>query len=126
VGKGLFWLLSWVAPVFLIVTLILDYTVITEFIKFVWKLLKENTSMGVLVTALVVLGYPFVSGYLFFKALAKRSVKKVIQQVESERNTYTEYEEVKEENDFLELPTLRKYNEPNAQVKTNEYDDMFK
>ncbi|MBP6566265.1 MAG: hypothetical protein KA270_03800, partial [Saprospiraceae bacterium] len=68
-AKGVFWLLSWVAPILLIITLIIDYTVVTDFFKFVWKLLKENTIMGILAVLLVVFGYPIVAGYLFFKAL---------------------------------------------------------
>ncbi len=126
-AKGVFWLLSWVAPILLIITLILDYTVVTDFFKFVGKLLRENTIMGILAVLLVIFGYPIVSGFLFFKAIGKRSIKKVVDQVEREKNTYTEYEEVvEEEENFLELPPLNKKPEPTRQTKSNEYDDMFK
>lgn len=123
-AKGIFWLLSIVAPILLIITLILDYTVVTEFLKFIWKLLKDNTLIGILAVFLVVFGYAFVAGYLFFKALGKRTVKKVFEKARSEENVFTEYEEVKEEENFLELPPLPK-KQSQADTKNN-YDDMFK
>lgn len=125
-AKGLFWIFSWAALPLLIITLIMDHQVVLDFLKFVWKLLKENTIMGVLAVLLVFFGYPIVAGYLFFKALGKRSIKKVIEKVEQEKNTFTEYEEVVEDDNFLELPPLKKQPETSKQSKSNEYDDMFK
>jgi len=125
-AKGVFWLLSWVAPILLIITLILDYTVVIDFFKFVWKLLKEKTVMGILAVLLVVFGYPIVAGYLFFKALGKRTIKKAFEKVKKEKNIFTDYEEVVEEDNFLELPPLNKRPEAPKQSKSNEYDDMFK
>lgn len=126
-AKGMFWLLSWVAPILLIITLILDYTVVTDFFKFIWKLLKENTIMGILSVFLVIFGYPVVAGYLFFKAIGKRSLKNAYEKVEKEKNTFTEYEEVtKDDDSFLELPPLHKRPEAHKQSKSNEYDEMFK
>ena len=125
-AKGVFWLLSWVAPVLLIITLIIDYTVVTDFFKFVWKLLREKTIIGILAVLLVVFGYPIVSGYLFFKALGKRTIKKAYERVEKDKNIFTDYEEVVEDDNFLELPPLNKRPEAPIQSKSNEYDDMFK
>ncbi len=126
-AKGLFWLLSWVAPILLIITLIIDYKIVVNFLKYLWELLKNNTVLGIISVILVVLGYPFVCGFLLLKALGKRSIGKVMEQAEKERNTYTEYEEVVEDDSFLELPPLQKQAKqaPNPQ-KSNEYDDMFK
>lgn len=132
-AKGLFWIFSWATIPLLLVTLVIDHNVVLDFFKFVWKLLKENTLMGIVTVILVFFGYPIVTAYLFFKALGKRSIKKVIEKVEKENNTYTEYEEVVEDDSFLELPPLRKQQpekqqKPEAprQQKSNEYDDMFK
>jgi len=125
-AKGVFWLLSWVAPVLLIITLIIDYTVVTDFFKFVWKLLREKTIIGILAVLLVVFGYPIVSGYLFFKALGKRTIKKAYERVEKDKNIFTDYEEVVEDDNFLELPPLNKRPEAPIQSKSNEYDDIFK
>ena len=50
-----------------------------------------------------------------------------MEQAEKERNTYTEYEEVVEDDSFLELPPLQKQAKPTPNPeKSNEYDDMFK
>jgi hypothetical protein len=126
-AKGLFWLLSWVAPVLLIITLVIDYKVVKDFVLFVWKLLKENPAVGVLALVMVIFAYPFVTGYLFIKALGKRSVKNAMDKIEKDKNTYTDYEEVHDEDDsFLELPPLKKKAEPAKQTNTNEYDDIFK
>ncbi|MBK9737672.1 MAG: hypothetical protein IPO92_23100 [Saprospiraceae bacterium] len=127
-AKGVFWLFSWIAPVLLIATLIMDYTIVTDFFKFIWKLLKENTIMGILAMVLTFFGYPFVAGFLFFKALSKRTIKKVIEKAEKERDNYAEYEEVVEEENFLELPQLNKTPKQTVQQpsKSSEYDDMFK
>ena len=66
-------------------------------------------------------------GYLLLKAIGKRSIGKVMEQAEKERNTYTEYEEVVEDDSFLELPPLQKQAKPTPNPeKSNEYDDMFK
>jgi hypothetical protein len=137
-AKGLFWLLSWVAPVLLILTLIIDFKVVKDFFIYIGKLLKDNPLAGVLAILMIIFAYPFVAGYLFIKALGKRSIKKAMDKVQQEKNTYTDFEEIVEEDDsFLELPPLNKTHEPakhkeSTKVesvkadKSNEYDDMFK
>ena len=82
--------------------------------------------MGILAVLLVVFGYPIVSGYLFFKALGKRTIKKAYERVEKDKNIFTDYEEVVEDDNFLELPPLNKRLEAPIQSKSNEYDDIFK
>lgn len=127
-AKGVFWLLNWVFPVLILITLIVDYKVIVDFFKFVWKLLQENTIMGILAVLLIAFGYPIVAGYLCLKAISRRSIQKVMQEAEKSQNTYTEYEEVVEDDSFLELPPLQKTSKENIQKQANpnEYDDMFK
>jgi len=46
-AQGIFWLFSYIAPVFLIAALILDYKVVFGFFQFIWKLLKEKTLFGI-------------------------------------------------------------------------------
>ena len=129
VAKGIFSILMWAAPVIFIATLILDYTVFTDFIKFIIKLLKENTVMGILAAILTFFGFPFVLGYLLLKAIMRRGIKSAVKRAEKEKNTYTEYEEVQEEDEdtFLELPPLQKTAKTNEKTKADsEYDDLFK
>ena len=77
--KGLFWILSLVAPVLLIITLILDYTVVTDFGKFLIKSLKDNPLFGIMAIVLSLAAYPFTTGFLFFRAMMKRVIMKVHQ-----------------------------------------------
>ena len=127
VARGVFWLLSWVAPVLLLITLIIDYKIVTNFLKFVWKLLQENPLMGIVALLLIFFGYPVIAGFLFFKAVTKRSLQKAVNRMEKERNTYTEYEEVNDDDDsFLELPPLKNKKEAPKQTRSNDYDEMFK
>ena len=127
VARGVFWLLSWVAPVLLLITLIIDYKIVTNFLKFVWKLLQENPLMGIVALLLIFFGYPVIAGFLFFKAVTKRSLQKAVNKMEKERNTYTEYEEVNDDDDsFLELPPLKNKKEAPKQTRSNDYDEMFK
>ncbi len=126
VAKGLFWVLKWIAPVLLIATLIINYKVVTEYLQYIWRKLKEDPLIGLFFLILTVLGHPFVIGYLFFKALGIRSIKKAYERVEKEQNTFTEFEEIVEEGNFLELPTLEKEPEPQSRSESERYDELFK
>lgn len=128
-AQGIFWLFSYIAPVFFIAALILDYKVIVGFFQFIWKLLKEKTLFGIAAILLTFFGYPFVSAYLFFKALSSRTIKNVQKKMETEQNTFTEFEEVVDtDTTFLELPPLQtqKKEASRPQSTSSEYDDMFK
>ncbi|HMS68029.1 MAG: hypothetical protein KA767_08210 [Saprospiraceae bacterium] len=124
--KGLFMILSFVAPVLLILALFFDYTVVTDYFKFIGKLFKEKPLFGVLASILTVVGYPVVSGFLFFKAFARKSLKSAVKKAEeAQRPKYSEYEEVKEEEDFLTLPRVEKES-VQAKKNDNDYEDLFK
>ncbi len=122
IAKGIFTLLYWAAPVLLIITLFMDYKVVLDYGKFILKLLKENPLMGIVGIVLTIVGYPVVSGFLFFKALMKRKIDQVMEKHKPKEEDFTEYEEVKE--DFLELPEIEKTVQSNTK-SGNEYDNMF-
>ena len=124
IARGIFTLLYWVGPVLLIIALILDYKVVVEFLQFVWSLLLKKPLLGLLVVGLGIIGWPIITGYLFFKALGRRNMKKLYDTVEKEQNTYTEFEEVVEDESFLELPQLNKQKEAPTQ-QPNKYDQLF-
>jgi Na+-transporting methylmalonyl-CoA/oxaloacetate decarboxylase gamma subunit len=133
--KGVFTILGFLAPFLLLGAAILDYTVITDFVKFVLKLLKENPLMGLVAILLVIIGFPAVFGFLFFKAYARRKFKNFAEKVEKEKGRFDEYEEVKsttkkdEEDDFLILPKIEKpvvNTKSNSDQKSNDYNDLFK
>ena len=126
--KGLYTLLSWISPFLLIGALILDYKVVLDFGKYVLKLLKENTAIGILTVVLCILGFPFLTGLLFFRAFTGRFIKNYIRQKQEAANPkYSDYEEVDnndyEKDDFLILP---KADSKSANKKDSEYDQMFK
>ena len=124
VAKGIFTILSWVAPILLILTLIIDYTVIVDFGKYILKLFKNNFLTGILAVLLTVIGFPIVSGFLFFKSIFKRKIGKMMEQ-HAPKEIYADYEVVEEEEDFLELPEIQKQAEK-KEPEDNEYDDLFK
>jgi hypothetical protein len=125
VARGIFWLLSWAAPVLILLTLVMDYKVVTDYFKMMWKTSHENILLGLLLLVITVVGYPFVSGYLFFKALARRSSKKSAWQQQSGKDVYTDFEEVVEDKDFLELPELKPQKQTRQSSERNSYDDVF-
>jgi len=127
--KGIFWILNLVAPVLFIATLIMDYTVVTDFVKFLSKLVKESPLMGILAIVVSLVAYPFTAGFLFFKMLMRRAIKKV-QQPRQQTNSngepvndlddegYADYEEI----ETLELPEIEV---KKAETRNNDYDQMF-
>ena len=127
--KGAYFVLGIIAPILLIATLIIDYKVVTGYIKSIYTNLKKNPLLGIGMIILTVLASPLVAGYLFAKAWMKRSIKKFMGEVPNPNvpndKGYTEYEEVVEEDeqDFLILPEVE---QPKPVKKDdNKYDDLF-
>lgn len=124
--KGLFWMLSLVAPVLLITTLILDYTVVTDFVKFLMKSLKDNPLFGIMAIVLSLAAYPFTTGFLFFRAMMRRVIMKVHQPKEEifadgenvNDEGFSDYEEV-------ETPERPEVKIKKAKGKDNDHDQMF-
>ena len=55
--KGLFWVLAYLSPVLLIATLIMDSSVVTDYLKTLWNLLKTTPFFGILCCGLSVLRF---------------------------------------------------------------------
>jgi len=128
--KGLFSILSIVAPLLLIITAFVDYSVITNYGKFLMKMLKDKPLIGILGIVLTVVGFPFVAGFLLVKALLLKKVKSMMPPQEGEAKSkeedFSDYEEIQEE-DFsdyeeLELPKV----EVQQPKESNDYDNLFK
>jgi len=113
IAKGVFQLLAYLAPIMLIATAIIRYQVIVQFAKWIWATLKREPLMGVLYVLLAVVGFPIVSAYLLFKALASRKMEKIKNEYERrEEVKYTEYEVI--EDRYMDINSeedLDKYNE---------------
>ena len=129
--KGLFTVLAIAAPFLLLAAAIIDYTVIIDYARFIYKMLKENPIFGLVAIVLTIVGYPVVFGYLFAKARMRRRVKKYAEKVENEQNRFDDYtivkeEEKEEEADFLILPKVEKPVEVKKDPANSEYDNLFK
>lgn len=123
IAKGLFTILSWVAPVLLILTLIIDYKVIIDYGKWIGKLFKNNILTGILAVLLTVIGFPIAAGFLFSRALVRRKLRNLGHDPDAASSPeYAEFEEVVEEEDFLELPPIEKP----PQETNGDYDELFK
>ncbi len=135
IAKGIFTILSYLTPVLLIATLIIDHNVIINYGKWIGSLLKNKLPYGIGAILFTLIASPVVAVYLFGKAMLKRQVRKMQTNVdEQRRGKTTEYEEVIEEEEVefdlkdeeeiipLEIPkTTRRI----KQQDRNTYDDLF-
>ena len=119
VARGIFQLLSLLAPVLLIGALIIHYRTVVNFGKFLVNLFKRNILGGIAAVVLIVLGFPVVAGFLFGKSLLDRKILKLTQ-AHHQQDEFVEYEDVTGQDEArLELKSLPK------DVTQSEYDDLF-
>jgi len=121
--SGVFWILSIVAPILLIFALFMNHTVVTDYVKWLFKLLKEDTGKGLLYTLGTIVGYPLVAAFLAMKAYTKRTLGSK-RKPKEESGDYIKYEEVEENEDFLELEDLEEVKQKQSSGD-NSYDDLF-
>jgi len=119
IAKGIFTLLSWMFPVFLVGALILNYRVVLGYVKWLFSSLKRNPVFGIIALVLSVIGIPFVSVFLFLRALSSRGMEQA-QGSTPKPGDYIPYEEIDE--DFLDLSEI----EAHKQSMDNEYTDILK
>jgi predicted membrane protein len=106
VAQGVFTILSWLAPIMLIITLLLDYKVVVNYLKTLWLWLRHKTLFGILAVIFTILGFPLVTAFLLFRAFLSRSKKR--SRKEEERRQKGEFIEYEELDDTLELPDFQK------------------
>ena len=109
IAKGTFWVLTWTSPVFLILALIIDYNVVLNYLKWLWRKVIDTPISGVLMSVLTFFGFPDVAAFLFFKAYGQYRLKKYADQYQDQmggfnpqgqskpNDEFVEYEEIKEE-----------------------------
>ncbi len=109
IAKGIFWVLLWVSPVFLILTLVIDYKVVLNYLKWLGDKVQRTPISGILMGALTIFGFPVVAAFLFFKAYGQYRLKKYTSQFQDQmggfnpqgqskpNDEFVEYEEIKEE-----------------------------
>ena len=118
--KGLYSILSLAAPILLIITAIINYRVITGYVAMLWSVFKSNWLMGILGAILTVVGLPFVSAFLFGKALLLRKVNAIQADIKKkEADEYVEFEDISDEPSeklILKEPEVK---------KQDRYDKLF-
>jgi len=127
-AKGIFTILAWVAPVLLLVTLIINHNVVVNYGKWILNQYRQqNWPVALGATALTVLAFPFVSLFLFGKAMIMKKITEAFPGAgeqaaqHKKEDDFVEYEEIVEEP--LELPDLPK--EQQEKIDNNEYEDLF-
>jgi hypothetical protein len=104
-ARFVFRILAFLSPIMLIAALVIDYTVVTDYFKWVRNTFRRDAIAGVIIGILSVIGFPVLSGYFLARALLKKQVKKAKAEYERRRDgDLVEYEEL--ETDFP--PRFRK------------------
>ena len=115
--------LTVVAPLMLIATLIIDRSVVFNYVKWIGSTLKSNPLLGIGAILFTIFGYTLVFPFLFGKALLKKKFKQAQRQYENERQgELVDFEEIESKPSRekpLELPQLKK------EAKGGEYDQLF-
>ncbi len=127
-AKGVFTILAWVAPVLILLTLIINHKVIVNYGKWIFNQYRnQNWPVALGATALTVLAFPFVSLFLFGKAMIMKKITEAFpegvgQPAHSRKeDNFVDYEEIVE--DPLELPDLPK--ETQDKIDNNDYENLF-
>ncbi|MCB9283345.1 MAG: hypothetical protein H6563_04665 [Lewinellaceae bacterium] len=80
IAKGVFFLLSILAPVLLIAAVIIDHKVLVNYVKWLVGMVKRNVLVGLVAIVLSVIGYPVVFALLFGRALMNRKIRDIEKQ----------------------------------------------
>ena len=115
--------LTVVAPLMLIATLIIDRSVVLNYVKWIGSTLKRNPLLGIGAILFTIFGYTLVFPFLFGKAILKKKFKQAKQEYENQtQGELVDFEEIESKPSRekpLELPQLKK------QAKGSEYDQLF-
>lgn len=134
-AKGVFTLLSWAAPVFLLLALIINYRVVFGYIKWIWETLTTNVLRGIVLVLLTVFGFPFVAIYLFMKAWGLRSMANMQNQMQDQIKYNEQFNNqqnhTSKDGDFSDYEILGETTDSSNQKSTSEkksdnpYDTEF-
>jgi hypothetical protein len=92
-AKGIFWILSWIAPILFIAALIINYRVPMFYGKMLLDLVKSNPLAGIIVIGLSAAFFPIVAAALLGLTILNRKVVKKFSSLQNEvekfKNQYT-------------------------------------
>lgn len=92
-------LLYFVAPFLLVATLMINHRVVMDYVVDIADTFRSDILWGVLKVFFTILGYPFVIGWLFAKAMLFRRVQRIHKEMEQQMRQggsaqFADYEEV--------------------------------
>ena len=94
-ARFVFRILAFLSPIMLIAALVIDYTVVTDYFKWIRNTFRRDAIAGVIIGILSVIGFPVLSGYFLARALLKKQVKKAKAEYERKRDgDLVDYEEL--------------------------------
>lgn len=105
IARGIFKILSFLAPILLIAAAIIDHTVIVNYAKGLVDLTKRNLLVGLGAILLSVIGYPVVFAYLLGRALMNKKIKNMEEEERIHREgKLVDYEELESRPNPVDLP----------------------
>ena len=126
VARFIFTILYYLSPVMLIAALIIDYKTVTGYGKWLVDKVKTNPLLGIGGILLTILAFPLVSLLLLGKALFKKKVREVEQEVERQREgEYVDFEELNSEPMDLKRLEEQFREQENLKRRRGNYDDFF-
>jgi len=126
VARFIFTILYYLSPVMLIAALIIDYKSVTGYGKWLMDKVKTNPLLGIGGILLTVLAFPLVSLFLLGKALFKKKVREVEQEVERQREgEYVDFEELDSEPMDLKRLEEQFREQEGPKRRRSNYDDFF-
>jgi len=131
-AKTAFFILSWIAPVLFILTLFINHKVVLDYGKTLIKWTKQSPVIGIVAIVLSFMAFPFVSAFLFGKAMLLRKVNAIKKDIkQKEEGVYTEYEDLTEDEmddplDLRDIEVITETKGDKVDQDTNDYDDLFK
>jgi len=119
--SGIVSIIYWIGPILLLIALIMNRKVVFDYVKWLANMVKKDTPRGIIYSILSVVGYPFVGTFLFFKAFLQYKLGSNKREAKKREKVYDDYEEVVDDEDFLDLPDL----DIEKQKSEDSYDDLF-
>jgi len=132
--SGIFSILGMVSVPLFVLAMFLNFSTVKNYFGWVVNSFKEDPLKGIAIGVGSYIGFPLVSAWLAFKAYTTRQASKLRQKQatnKKEGEDYIKYEEVDDNEDFLELEDLDKPKVKVKQTQTrsrtndNKYDDLF-
>jgi hypothetical protein len=107
IAKGVFWVLTWLSPVLLIATLVLDYKVVTDYLLMLWNMILRSPISGILFTAISFVAFPITALYLFGRAWFGYYIRKKTRENASFFQQFQENAKQQESEEFVSYEEIK-------------------